>query len=118
MNEHAEIRMVKQYNWLQQVHGLIVVYERNGFGSTYSHRSQAMTITVKFFSSLRETLDISSETLNAQNITTVADAWNQATNGAQMPENVLVALNMDYVERNHAVKDGDEVAFFPPVTGG
>ena len=77
-----------------------------------------MTITVKFFSSLRETLDISSETLNAQNITTVADVWNQATNGAQMPDNVLVALNMDYVERNHAVKDGDEVAFFPPVTGG
>jgi len=77
-----------------------------------------MAITVKFFSSLRETLDISSQTLNAQSIATVVDAWNQATNGAQMPDNVLVAINMDYVERNHTVKDGDEVAFFPPVTGG
>lgn len=77
-----------------------------------------MTITVKFFSSLRETLDMSSQTLTAQNVSTVIDAWNQATKGAKMPDNVLVAINMDYVERNHAVKDGDEVAFFPPVTGG
>jgi molybdopterin synthase sulfur carrier subunit len=77
-----------------------------------------MTITVKFFSSLREKLDISSQTVNPQEINNVKDAWNKATNGAEMPENILVAINMDYVERNHQVKDGDEVAFFPPVTGG
>ena len=63
-------------------------------------------------------LDISSQTLNAKNVSTVVDAWDQATNGAKMPDNILVAINMDYVERNHSVKDGDEVAFFPPVTGG
>ena len=77
-----------------------------------------MTITVKFFSSLRETLDISSQTLSPQGINTVTDAWNRATNGADMPDNILVAINMDYVERSHEVRDGDEVAFFPPVTGG
>ena len=77
-----------------------------------------MSITVKFFSSLRETLDISSQTISPQDIRTVADAWNKATNGAEMPEHVLVAINMDYVERSHQVEDGDEVAFFPPVTGG
>ena len=77
-----------------------------------------MAITVKFFSSLRETLDISSQTLNSQEINNVTDAWNKATNGAEMPDNILVAINMDYVERAHEVKDGDEVAFFPPVTGG
>jgi molybdopterin synthase sulfur carrier subunit len=77
-----------------------------------------MSITVKFFSSLRETLDISSQTLNPQGVQTVIDAWNKATNGADMPDNILVAINMDYVERNHEVRDGDEVAFFPPVTGG
>lgn len=77
-----------------------------------------MSITVKFFSSLRETLNTSSESINSMEVETVIDAWNKATNGAEMPENILVAINMDYVERTHTVQDGDEVAFFPPVTGG
>ena len=77
-----------------------------------------MSITVKFFSSLRETLNTSSESINSLEVETVIDAWNKATNGAEMPENILVAINMDYVERTHTVQDGDEVAFFPPVTGG
>ena len=77
-----------------------------------------MAITVKFFASLRESLDISSQTLQGQNIGTVTDAWKLATNGAAMPDNVLVAVNMDYVDTNYEIKDGDEVAFFPPVSGG
>jgi molybdopterin synthase sulfur carrier subunit len=35
-----------------------------------------------------------------------------------MPSNVLVAVNMEYTDPSHTLKDGDEVAFFPPVTGG
>lgn len=31
---------------------------------------------------------------------------------------VRVAVNQDYVPLDHPVKPGDEVAFFPPVTGG
>ncbi|MBV8120541.1 MAG: molybdopterin converting factor subunit 1 [Alphaproteobacteria bacterium] len=31
---------------------------------------------------------------------------------------VRVAVNQDYVEREHPVDDRDEVAIFPPVTGG
>lgn len=31
---------------------------------------------------------------------------------------VRVAVNHEYVDFDHAVKQGDEVAFFPPVTGG
>ncbi|MFV2031521.1 MAG: molybdopterin converting factor subunit 1 [Gammaproteobacteria bacterium] len=30
----------------------------------------------------------------------------------------LVAVNQEMCERDTAVSDGDEVAFFPPVTGG
>ncbi|MDA1302151.1 MAG: MoaD family protein [Proteobacteria bacterium] len=33
-------------------------------------------------------------------------------------EKVLVAVNQTMVNDDHAVADGDEVAFFPPVTGG
>jgi len=31
---------------------------------------------------------------------------------------VRVAVNQDYVRPEHPVQEGDEVAIFPPVTGG
>lgn len=31
---------------------------------------------------------------------------------------VRVAVNQEHVDVSHGVSDGDEVAFFPPVTGG
>lgn len=31
---------------------------------------------------------------------------------------VKVAVNQEYVGFDHPVKSGDEIAFFPPVTGG
>lgn len=31
---------------------------------------------------------------------------------------VRVAVNQDYVGPDHPVRDGDEIAIFPPVTGG
>ena len=31
---------------------------------------------------------------------------------------VRVAVNQEYVGPDHPVRDGDEVALFPPVTGG
>jgi molybdopterin synthase sulfur carrier subunit len=31
---------------------------------------------------------------------------------------VRVAVNQTYVKLDHAVADGDEIAIFPPVTGG
>ena len=35
-----------------------------------------------------------------------------------LPDNVLAARNMEYVKVDCPLADGDEVAFFPPVTGG
>jgi len=31
---------------------------------------------------------------------------------------IRVAVNQDYVRPEHSVREGDEVAIFPPVTGG
>ena len=33
-------------------------------------------------------------------------------------ENILIAVNQILVHDNQQITDGDEVAFFPPVTGG
>ena len=77
-----------------------------------------MTITVKYFASLRERLARSQDEIPADGIATVADVWRSATQNAEFPPNALMAVNMDYAQRDDRVKDGDEVAFFPPVTGG
>ncbi|NQV64597.1 MAG: MoaD/ThiS family protein, partial [SAR86 cluster bacterium] len=40
--------------------------------------------------------------------------WSEALNR----ENTLVAVNQTMVDYQHFIHAGDEVAFFPPVTGG
>lgn len=77
-----------------------------------------MPISVKYFASLRERMQRSGEILPAQGLATVAEVWRQAADGAPWPTNMLAAVNQSYAEALSPVKDGDEVAFFPPVTGG
>ncbi|NIP83672.1 MAG: MoaD/ThiS family protein [Actinobacteria bacterium] len=76
-----------------------------------------MAVTVKYFASLREDFGPDRE-VDSGGSATVADIWIRASGGADMPENVLMAVNLEYVDADHPVRDGDEVAFFPPVTGG
>ena len=75
-----------------------------------------MSITVKFFARLREQVGKGDDSLDSAD--NVQAAWDQATDGMAMPNNTLCAINMEYVDAQASVKDGDEVAFFPPVTGG
>lgn len=77
-----------------------------------------MTVAVKFFASLKERLGCDGATVEIGEVATAADVWLQASGGKAMPGNVLVAINMEYSDQNATVHDGDEVAFFPPVTGG
>ena len=37
---------------------------------------------------------------------------------AGLPRDALFAVNQAFVERGAALRDGDEVAFMPPVSGG
>ena len=76
-----------------------------------------MTIQVKFFASLRETLGMESVSIDARTDLTIRQIWDQVTS-KDYPVNTLCAINMDYAKPDDVVNDGDEVAFFPPVTGG
>lgn len=83
------------------------------------HRnSSAMTVQVRFFASLRERLGIEDTQISLPADATVTDVWRQVLGEAEMPANTLVAINQDYATPDAPVRDGDEVAFFPPVTGG
>lgn len=77
-----------------------------------------MTIQVKFFASLREEVGKAETEVTESLVKTVADVWKQSTTDMALPDNTLMAVNMDYVDADHPVNSGDEVAFFPPVTGG
>jgi len=77
-----------------------------------------MTIKVKFFATLRESLEIEQVDVPADQANDVTDVWRVATNGALMPDHVLCSVNLEHMPPDTPVKDGDEVAFFPPVTGG
>ena len=77
-----------------------------------------MSIVVKFFASLREQFGKSQLELESTSVHTVLDAWNVATENSDMTDNILMAVNMEYVDATQTIHDGDEVAFFPPVTGG
>ena len=77
-----------------------------------------MSIKVKFFASLREQVGKADERLESSGAIKVEQIWRQVTGDMPMPDNTLCAVNMEYVDKAHEAADGDEVAFFPPVTGG
>ena len=77
-----------------------------------------MSIKVRYFASLKESVGRSEDDLTISGLVTVNEVWARANSGKPLPGNILAAVNMDYVGFDSLVKDGDEVAFFPPVTGG
>jgi molybdopterin synthase sulfur carrier subunit len=83
-------------------------------------------ITVLYFARLKESLNYSTEEIDLPaDVNTIAllklhlakrgEAWANLFNGQQT---IRAAINHALVENNAAIKNGDEVAFFPPVTGG
>jgi len=77
-----------------------------------------MQIKVRLFASLRESLGFAERDLEVGEGMTLGEIWKLLSEGDGSYEEVLMAVNMDYAQPDLEVKEGDEVAFFPPVTGG
>lgn len=77
-----------------------------------------MTIQVNFFASLRELTGHTSIQLDDCANLSLDEIWHRCTSSQAMPANTLCAINMEYAKPQDKVSEGDEIAFFPPVTGG
>lgn len=81
---------------------------------------------VLYFAWLKEKVGISGEDLalpdGVTNVTELVTHLRDRGEGfadAFSDESIVrVAVNHEHVEHDHVLADGDEVAFFPPVTGG
>ncbi len=82
-------------------------------------------IRLLYFASLRERLDSAGESLELPQPATVegliehlagrGGIWQEALQGTTP---VLVAVNQEMARPEQRIAEGDEVALFPPVTGG
>lgn len=63
-------------------------------------------------------MGISEQAISVPENATVAQVWMLAVEKKSLPDNVLAAKNMEYVDFATPVEEDDEIAFFPPVTGG
>jgi sulfur-carrier protein len=85
-----------------------------------------MNIQLRFFASVREALGVSQESVAVPaDVTSVGDvrAFLRARGGAWAEvladgRALRMACNLEMTDAATPIKDGDEVAFFPPVTGG
>ncbi len=80
-----------------------------------------MKLTVKFFARYREVLGVDSVVVEGD-FSTIDDvrALLAQRDGAEVlsEQNLMCARNEDLCQLDEPVVDGDEVAFFPTVTGG
>ena len=85
-----------------------------------------MKVKLFYFAKVREALGVDREELDiANNIKTVSDLievlkgrgshWQDIFS---MSSSFRMAVNQEMVEASHTITANDEVAFFPPITGG
>lgn len=88
-----------------------------GSGSGYS---VWMRIRVLYFGVLKDVMGRSGAEMEFEEGASVAEvlAVHRASAKATVWESVAVAVNQEYARVGDVLKDGDEVALLPPVSGG
>lgn len=83
-----------------------------------------MTVKVLYFAALRDALECGEESIELDGVKTLGELRSQlAARGERWAalattKNLRMARNQRMAPADTAVADGDEIAFFPPVTGG
>ena len=85
-----------------------------------------INVKVLFFANLRELLGCSAIDIEVEANSSIYDLCEKIKdNGKQwhsifsdVKANVKIAVNQEITDLEHQLENGDEVAFFPPVTGG
>jgi len=81
-----------------------------------------MKVRVRLFAALREMLGASELTLELADGQTVSDLYRELCDRyprlAEYGSLLLYSVNAEYVPPEHPLRDGDEVALIPPVSGG
>jgi MoaE-MoaD fusion protein len=72
-------------------------------------------VSVRLFAGLREQAGWSRRELDG--VARVRDIWARLDLGRE-PEGLLYAVNREYADHDRELRDGDEVALIPPVSGG
>lgn len=79
---------------------------------------EVMKVKVRLFASLREDVGVKETEVELEAGATANSLWRKVVEDKDMPRGVMTAVNLDYAGPETLLNDGDEVAFFPPVTGG
>jgi molybdopterin converting factor subunit 1 len=81
-----------------------------------------MRVTVRLFARLRDITGASELGREVASDATIGTVWRQLVTEfpdlADYERSISSAVNADYARMDHKVREGDEVAFLPPVSGG
>ena len=80
-----------------------------------------MKINIKYFASIKEWTGLKEETIElTENITAeeLRKFIVKRYNKLEIEGTILVAVNGSFVDPKYLIKSADEVALFPPVSGG
>ncbi len=104
--------------WIPSFAGMTIVF-------FFSAHILFIMITIHYFASIREQLHKDSESLewrdeffDIASIKNYLSQHNESWKNLYQNTTILSAINQTMAGDNSPIEDGDEIAFFPPVTGG
>jgi molybdopterin converting factor subunit 1 len=81
-----------------------------------------MIVTIQIFAALAEAMDAEALTMDVPVGATVGDVMDRIAEDhprfQSWRDRTAVAVNHEYARGDHVLKEGDEVALIPPVSGG